>query len=330
MCFYLFLIINIFCVITTCNCSQNLYLWARCFIILVYLGFYMYYIPSLWGLIIGICLVSALALWWVGKKNKVSLLFGEMFDSMSMFFANILEEATYSWTTKYITSMFFVILLYNILWLLTDFISPIFGFNQELWEYNLAEYIWFATSDYHFNIAMALIGVLIMLWVQFANMSNTQILWNKVWQNKIVAWFVRLFNFVYEYLPFWWKNIITIERWSFSPFVYYPLWLIVKLFDIWISMFVWFLDIIWLLAKIVSLSFRLFWNMLSGTALLTVLVSWLWASTLQSLWFEFPVLWPIVLFAQWMLVACIQAFVFPLLIAIFIKVARMGSEEQTA
>lgn len=290
----------------------------------------MQYTPLFSGLLIGIILVAVLAIRWVWKKNTVSLLFWEMFDGMSQFFATILEDSISAWTTKYITSMFFVILLYNILWLLTDFIAPIFWFNQELWEYALAEYIGFATSDYHFNIAMALIGVLIMLWVQFANMSNQQILWKQVWNNKIVAWCARIFNFIYEYIPFWWKGIITLEKGSFHPLIFYPLWIVVKLFDICISLFVWFLDIIWLLAKIVSLSFRLFWNMLSGTALLTVLVSWLSASTLKSLWFEFPVLWPIILFAQWMLVACIQAFVFPLLIAIFIKVARMWSEEQTA
>jgi hypothetical protein len=39
--------------------------------------------------------------------------------------------------------------------------------------------------------------------------------------------------------------------------------------------------------------------------------------------FDFPILGPIILYLQEMLVAFIQALVFPLLIAIFIKVAKV-------
>jgi F0F1-type ATP synthase membrane subunit a len=45
--------------------------------------------------------------------------------------------------------------------------------------------------------------------------------------------------------------------------VYYPVWFLVKLADIAISLFVGALDIIGILAKIISLSARLFGNMLS-------------------------------------------------------------------
>jgi F0F1-type ATP synthase membrane subunit a len=37
---------------------------------------------------------------------------------------------------------------------------------------------------------------------------------------------------------------------------------------------------------------------------------------------DFPVLGPLILYAQGLLVALIQAFVFPLLVAIFIKIAQ--------
>lgn len=290
----------------------------------------MHYIPSIWGLIIALLLLSIIIFWWIGKKNALSLLIGEMFEWMNGFFATILEDAENAWTTKYITSMFFVIWMYNVLGLLTDFIAPIFWYNTIKWEFYLAEYIWFATSDYHFNIAMAAIGVLIMLWVQFANMPKTTLLWKNIRAHKSFSWLIRWGNMFYEYIPFFGKDIIALEKWSVSKYLYYPLWIIMKLFDIIISLFVWFLDIIWLFAKIVSLSFRLFGNMLAWTALLTVLIWWLGSSTLKLLWFEFPVLWPILLFVQWLLVACIQAFVFPLLIAIFIKVARVWAwEEET-
>ena len=54
--------------------------------------------------------------------------------------------------------------------------------------------------------------------------------------------------------------------------VYYPLWLFTKLFDILISLFVGALDIIGNFAKVISLSFRLTGNMMSGTILLGMLV----------------------------------------------------------
>jgi hypothetical protein len=47
------------------------------------------------------------------------------------------------------------------------------------------------------------------------------------------------------------------------------------------------------------------------------------ALTTNLIWFEFPVLGPIILHLQALLVAFIQALVFPLLIAIFIKVAKV-------
>jgi F0F1-type ATP synthase membrane subunit a len=82
------------------------------------------------------------------------------------------------------------------------------------------------------------------------------------------------------------------------------------------------------LAKVISLAFRLFGNMLSGTVLLSVLMVGLWSFTSASFGVEFPIIAPIILIAQGLLVACIQALVFPLLLAIYVKVARMGSEEE--
>ena len=61
--------------------------------------------------------------------------------------------------------------------------------------------------------------------------------------------------------------------------VYYPLWLFTKLFDILISLFVGALDIIGNFAKVISLSFRLTGNMMSGTILLGMLVMGLKALT---------------------------------------------------
>ena len=90
------------------------------------------------------------------------------------------------------------------------------------------------------------------------------------------------------------------------------------------------MDIIGLGAKVISLGFRLFGNMLSGTVLFTVMIVGVSAATSELVGYQLPVLAPLILVIQGLLVACIQAFVFPLLIAIFVKVARMGDEESEA
>ncbi len=288
------------------------------------------YVPSFWWFFIAALLVLFLAFFVVNKSTKLWLLFGWMYEWMYDFFADILWEEELLWIKSFITNMFFVILLYNILWVTFDFVAPIFWYNELLWRFSLAEYLGFATGDYHFTIAMAIIGVLLMLAIQLVSAWGKKVLWKEINAHRFFVPFIKLFNFIYEYVPFWWKGIITIEKWSMHPLLYYPVRVVIKAFDIVISLFVGFLDIIWILAKVISLAFRLFWNMLSGTALFTVLILWLSAWTARlTWWLELPLIAPLILVAQGLLVASIQAFVFPLLVAIFIKVARMWNDEQT-
>jgi F0F1-type ATP synthase membrane subunit a len=112
-----------------------------------------------------------------------------------------------------------------------------------------------------------------------------------------------------------------------SSLVYYPLIIVAKIGDIIVSLFLWFLDFVWLLAKVISLAFRLFWNMTSGTILLWMLLIGLNNFTQWLTGFiggiNFPIIAPILVYAQGMLVAVIQAMVFPLLVAIFIRMAMM-------
>lgn len=289
------------------------------------------YIPSFWWALVAIGVIMLISFFSVKTKSSFGVMFAWMYEEMYDFFAGILGEHELTWIKSFIANMFFVILFYNLLGLLFDFIGPIFGYNEANEVYYLAEVIWFWTSDYHFTIAMALVGVLIMLGIQFVTMSDKEMLWKKVhsW-GSVFGGLIKIFNIIYEYVPFWGKWIITVEKWNMKPIVFYPLRVIIKAFDILISVFVWFLDIIGLLAKVISLAFRLFGNMLSGTALLTVLVLWLSASTANWFGVELPLIAPLILVLQWLLVASIQAFVFPLLVAIFIKVARMWSGEEAA
>lgn len=163
------------------------------------------------------------------------------------------------------------------------------------------------TSDVQFNTALSLFSVLLLLYVQFGTLGFKK--------------------FVYSYVPVWGKGYITLERGKFSNLVYYPLKAFTKIADIIISLFLGFLDIVGTLAKVISLSFRLFGNMTSGTVLLGMLIVGI-SSFSQGITefiggINFPVLLPIIVYAQGLLVAVIQAMVFPLLVAIFIRMAEM-------
>lgn len=225
--------------------------------------------------------------------NNFILLFEMMFEKIYDFFIEIIGEHQKYWVKSFVIWMFFVILFSNLMGTLLDFVGIAFP--------GLEEWIIAPTTDANFNIAMAVVSVLLILYLQMKHL----------WVGK----------FFYEYVPLFWKNIITIERGTMPKLVYYPLWLFAKLFDILISLFVGALDIIGNFAKVISLSFRLTGNMMSGTILLGMLVMGLKALTSSMTGFEFPILFPLIIVLQGVLVAIIQAFVFALLTAIFIKVA---------
>jgi F0F1-type ATP synthase membrane subunit a len=114
-------------------------------------------------------------------------------------------------------------------------------------------------------------------------------------------------KFVHEYVPITWKWLIEGK------------WFGAKLWDIIISMFVGFLDIIWIFSKIISLSMRLFGNMSSGSILLNVLFIGLWGIFVSMINVNAIIWIPIILYMQWILVAVVQAFVFAMLVSIWIK-----------
>lgn len=228
-------------------------------------------------------------------KSWFFILLENFFEVIYDFFEEILWWEEKRWIKVYITLMFFIILFSNLLWLVLDFLTPIF------WEWR-ENFIINPTSDINFNVAMALVWLVIIVIEQFK-----------------FLWFGKT---IYEYFPVLWKDYIPYERWNMPAFIDWPLFLFVKTCDIVISLFLWILDIVWHLAKVVSLSFRLFWNMTSWWILLAMLVWAVSGLTMNTFGIDFPVVWPIILYIQWMLVSLIQALVFPLLIAIFIKVAK--------
>lgn len=233
----------------------------------------------------------------VFRKTKFGIAFSLLFESMYEFFEEILGKTQRKTFKMYVVSLFFVILVSNLLSYTIDLIRIIFVDIEAL-----PKYIIVPTTDFNFNLALALVSIIIMLFIQFRR-----------------AWFVKFFL---EYLPITGKWILAIERWDMKAIIYYPLKVVVKFFDIAISLFVWLLDIIGIWAKAISLTARLYGNMLAWGILLWLLVSWVNGLSQSVMGNNFPVIWPLILYAQGLLVALIQAFVFPLLVAIFIKIAQ--------
>jgi F0F1-type ATP synthase membrane subunit a len=256
--------------------------------------------PLMRGVILQIWVLSLIVIMVrVFHKTKFGIAFSLLFEYMYEFFEEILGKQQRKTFKIYVVSLFFVILISNLLSYTIDLVRVVFMDIEAL-----PKYIVIPTTDFNFNLALALVSIIIMLYIQFRR-----------------AWVIKFFL---EYIPITGKWILDIERWTMNAVVYYPIKGIVKLFDIAISLFVWLLDIIGIGAKAISLTARLYGNMLAWGILLGLLVAWV-NGMFQGIFANwFPFIWPLLLYAQWLLVALIQAFVFPLLVAIFIKIAQEG------
>ncbi|RKW23185.1 F0F1 ATP synthase subunit A [Candidatus Gracilibacteria bacterium] len=237
-------------------------------------------------------------------RNSGFVLFFEfIFETVYEFFEDILGKEEDRWIKVYVTSVFFIILTSNFLGVIVEIISPIGGSKirefTHFFEHNILQV---PTTDINFNIAMALVGVFLVIFVQFKSLGIPK--------------------GIYEYFPIFGKNYVPYEFGKKSKWIDIPLFLVVKILDIIISVFLGLLEIVGHIAKIISLAFRLFGNMTSGGLLLAMLVVGLAGLTSNLIGIDFPIIGPIVIHFQGMLVALIQALVFPLLIAIFMKVAK--------
>jgi F0F1-type ATP synthase membrane subunit a len=247
-------------------------------------------------LIVGVGIILAMF-----PYSYFSLMFEMLYETMYDMFAGILSDKEKPWVKTFVVSLFFVILISNLFGLLLDFIAPMTG-TDVMGEFQLHHYIHHITADLNFNLALAWLSVVIVLGIQFSHLG--------LWQT------------LYTYFPIFGKNIFVIQKESISPKLYIPVYIFTKACDITISLFLGALEIIGLLAKVFSLSFRLFGNMASGTILLGMIFAFMnYTSTFMG-GLNFPIGLPLIVYAQGLLVAFVQAFVFALLICVFVVVGR--------
>ncbi len=236
--------------------------------------------------------------------SKTVLVLELIYEKWYVFFEDILGKEHKN-ILPYIVSLFFLLLIINLLGVVSDFIAPIFGIS-EAGKFYMAEYFQTPSADLNFNIALAAVSIVLLLVLQFTHFGYKKTFYN--------------------YIPIFGKGYLSYHanKKSRLSVIIYP---IVKSFDIILSIFLSLLDIVGLVAKIISLSFRLFGNIISGWVLLVLLVGALsdFSQKMTAfLWgINFPILFPLILYAQSTLVACIQAMVFALLVAIFIRVSQL-------
>lgn len=254
-----------------------------------------------WGLITLVFALLALYLSNIRKNNKYSKLaigFDLFYEKITNFFEDILGSNTKPWIKSYVASVFFVIFFSNILALALDF----FILPLPQWAHHIIKA---PTTSLAYTLAMAICSVIVIL------ITQIQSHWIK--------------NFFLEYFPITWKGFLKAEN---KPWILGMLsYLGAKIFDILISLFLWLLEVVGLLARVISLAARLFGNMFAHGVLILTIVALLSTITRGLIWLDMPVWIPVIIYLQWMLVWFIQAFVFSLLVSIFIKVATTHEEE---
>lgn len=209
-----------------------------------------------------------------------------IFEWVYGFFEDIIGIDRPYWMKQFVVSLFFIILLSNL-----------FGVVNDIIRFFAPQYLRFVTAptgEFETNIAFALVAIIVTLYTQ------AKALW---WW---VMWGVKL---LHEFVPITWKWLI---EW----------WWMAKIWDIVISLFIWMLDIIGTFAKIISLSIRLLGNMSSGSILLNVIFIGIWGLTVWMLGFNAQIGIPIVVYMQSLLSSIIQAFVFALLVGIWLSMAQ--------
>ncbi len=269
------------------------------------LAFYTW--PSMqWMYIMLLCILFLSYIIQKVPTSCIAYTFEYLYEKVFEFYENILWKDASLSVKQYICILFFVILWANLLGLLLDFIAPIFGVNSS-GVFSLYAYMSGPSGDIHFTIALALVSMFFLVISQFQ------------WLGQ--KWFF------YTYLPVLGKGYLTYNVPKQKRWWHVCIIAVIKMADIIISMFLAFLDIIGLFAKTISLSFRLFGNIVSGWILISMLMIWLssvTANMTEFIWgIHFPIILPLVLYLQGLLVAGIQAMVFPLLVAIFIRVSQL-------
>lgn len=191
-----------------------------------------------------------------GKGQKTfSTIVEALVEMVYNFFDEILGDKAPVRIKSYVVNLFLIILIANMIGLFIDIIGFPFPF--------FADHVQNPASNIHFTLTLAIASVLLMLFVEI--------------KMKGVG------GFFYNYFPLRGKGMLTISKKGFPKWVYYLLYPLIKLFDIFLSLFIGVLDVIGIIAKVISLAFRLYGNMMAGSVLLAIIIGMLGNITKDAL-----------------------------------------------
>ena len=203
-------------------------------------------------------------------------------EEMDKFFGSVSEKVPT--TAKiYVLFLFFYILWNNLFGLFVDLFATVIP--------TLHHYLRPVTTDIIFNAMLAVFGVLWALAYGFKT-----------------HWL----HFLERYFPLNWVGIAGDRPKGWKVII----WLIVKILDILLWLFIGLLEFVGEFTKMLSLTLRLFWNIFAWVVLLTLIV----AATMAAI--KVPFLGPLVVVAMEFLVWFLQAFVFALLVMVYFKLAE--------
>jgi len=145
--------------------------------------------------------------------------------------------------------------------------------------------------------------------------ETVEIFWVDFYQTVITSTIqVNWWKFIEKYIPYKGMWLSEWVRWWYAP--------IIKFFDIVLALFIGFLEFIWEFVKILSLTLRLFWNILAGMILLGLIVLTSMFLFKVLIGKEIPLILPLVVFVFELFVAFLQALVFSLLVLVYFKLAE--------
>jgi len=117
------------------------------------------------GIVLVLCLILIIAfIYKSAPKSSISLAFETLFETMFGFFEDILGKEERTRIKNYIITLFLIILLANRAGVLVEIIMPIFGFHDG--QFAAHHVLSIPSATIEFNVAMAFIGVIIVLVVQ--------------------------------------------------------------------------------------------------------------------------------------------------------------------
>lgn len=119
--------------------------------------------PLMRGVILQIAVISLLVIFiHIFRKTKFGIAFSLLFEGMYEFFEEILGKTQKKTFKIYVVSLFFVILISNLLSYTIDLIRVMFVDIEAL-----PKYVMIPTTDFNFNLALASVSIVIMLYIQF-------------------------------------------------------------------------------------------------------------------------------------------------------------------